>query len=178
LSPSKPHKIQKNTQNTSSSTTSTLVLLVLVPKSAKIDPKPKVSVYGIPLQSVRTQLLAQPCLQTVEFTFTAFYPNGNGNGYTFLLLAPRKKVHFFLAFPSTFLVKLGGFHIFVLVLTYVSLRSPLRAEYFGFWHTYRPCPMIPSPSPSPSRRNADACILYLDLVFFTHVMCHLPLYDS
>ena len=40
-----------------------------------------------------------------------------------------KKVHFFLAFPSTFLVKLGGFHIFV--LTYASPRSPLRAEYFG-----------------------------------------------
>ena len=40
-----------------------------------------------------------------------------------------KKVYFFLAFPSTFLVKLGGFHIFV--LTYASLRSPLRAEYFG-----------------------------------------------
>ncbi len=40
-----------------------------------------------------------------------------------------KQVHFFLAFPSTFLVKLGGFYFFV--LTYVSPRSPLRAEYFG-----------------------------------------------
>ncbi len=37
-----------------------------------------------------------------------------------IVLGPpaAKKVHFFLAFPSTFLVKLGGFHIFVLVLTY------------------------------------------------------------
>ena len=48
-----------------------------------------------------------------------------------IVLGPpaAKKVHFFLAFPSTFLVKLGGFHIFV--LTYASPRSPLRAEYFG-----------------------------------------------
>ncbi len=69
-----------------------------------------------------------------------------------------KKVHFFLAFPSTFLVKLGGFSFFV--LTYVSLKSPLRAEYF-VWHTYRPCPMI------PSRRNMDACILHACDVSFT-----------
>ena len=54
-----------------------------------------------------------------------------GHIFDVVALGPpaAKKVHFFLAFPSTFLVKLGGFHIFV--LTYVSPRSPLRAEYFG-----------------------------------------------
>ncbi len=70
-----------------------------------------------------------------------------------------KKVHFFFALPSTFLVKLGGFHIFL--LTDVSPRSPLRADYFGTrigpvrWPHHA------------SRRNADACILHACDVSFT-----------
>jgi hypothetical protein len=82
-----------------------------------------------------------------------------------------KKVHFFLAFPSTILVKLGGFYFFV--LTYVSPRSPLPVASCELSILAHVSALSDDPITSQCAMYVDACILYLVFVFFTHVIIYI-----
>ena len=82
---------------------------------------------------------------------------GNWNRSTSLGPPTAKKSALFSCVSVNFFGKTGRILFFRtnLCITEIPVAS------WVFWHTYRPCPMI------PSRRNVDACILHACDVSFT-----------